>query len=246
MRFAVPKFAPQDNDPCFCRSGKPFILCCGSRIEPRNLPAGVQVFPGFLDRATCKKWVKRLEKQARVRATTSDAEATRLGKLTFKENPARVCDNVNPGTLRAHIFDVMEQGYLKALEGTGHTLAWYEFPNILRYGPGGFYRKHADSCLLEKADQTWYKVQDRDLSLLLYLNEDFEGGGLSFINFNYHFRPKVGDLLIFPSDNRYEHQAEKVESGLRYCIASWAALVGTRKVFDKPPEAAVPFTRKHA
>ncbi|HET6563936.1 MAG TPA: 2OG-Fe(II) oxygenase, partial [Xanthomonadales bacterium] len=188
----------------------------------------MQVFPGFLDRASCKTLVKRLEKQQRVRATTSDLQATREGRLTFAESSARVCDNVYPGTMRARIFDVIERGYQQAIAGSGATLAWFEFPNILRYGPGGFYRKHSDACVFEKADQTWYKIQDRDLSLLLYLNEDFEGGGLTFINFNYHFRPKVGDLLVFPSDNRYEHQAEVVESGLRYCIASWAALVGTR------------------
>jgi len=244
MRFPVPRFAPKDADPCFCHSGKPFILCCGSRVEPRKLPAGVQAFPGFLDRASCKKMVKRLETQPRHKAGTSDPAATRAGKLTYVESSARICDHVHPGTMRARIFDLIERGYQQAVAGSGHTLAWFEYPSILRYGPGGFYRQHADSCVYEKADDTWYKIQDRDLSLLLYLNEDFEGGGLTFINFNYHFRPKVGDLLVFPSDNRYEHQAEKVESGLRYCIASWAALEGTRKVFDKPPEGAVPFTGK--
>lgn len=244
MRFLVPSFAPQDHEPCFCRSGKAFIICCGSRMADRNFPAGVQVFPGFLDRTSCKKWVKRLETKARVQSVTTDPEATRSGKLAQMQNSSRVCENVNPGTMRAAIFDVIERGYRQAVAGSGHTLAWYEFPNILRYGPGGHYRKHSDSCIFEKTEQVWYKVHDRDLSLLLYLNEDFEGGGLTFSNFNFHYRPKVGDLLVFPSDNRYEHQAEEVKSGLRYCIASWAALVGTRKVFDKPPVSAVPFTLK--
>jgi predicted 2-oxoglutarate/Fe(II)-dependent dioxygenase YbiX len=244
MRFAVPPFSPKDDSPCFCRSGKVFAQCCGDRSGQRSLPAGIQVFRNFLDAETCQKWVKRLEKQSRVQATTTDINSTRQGMLTFKNNPARVCENVNPGAMRPRILEVIERGYQQAVAGTGHTLAWFEFPNILRYEPGGFYRKHADSCLLEKSDQTWYKIQDRDLSLLLYLNEDFEGGGLTFVNFNFHFRPKAGDLLVFPSDNRYEHQAEKVEAGLRYCIASWAALQGTRKVFDKPPQSAVPFTHQ--
>jgi predicted 2-oxoglutarate/Fe(II)-dependent dioxygenase YbiX len=221
-------------------------VCCGSRLEERGFPAGVQVYRNFLDPETCQKWVKRLEKQPRVKAQTTDVAGTRAGKVKFVDNPARVCDNVKPGTMRKRVFDAIERGYEWAVKGSGHSLAWFEFPNILRYEPGGFYRKHADSCLFEKSDQTWYKVQDRDLSLLLYLNDDFEGGGLTFTNFNFHFRPKAGDLLVFPSDNRYEHQAENVESGIRYCIASWAALKGTRKVFDQPPAAAVPFTRASA
>lgn len=240
MRFPVPSFAPEDSNPCFCRSGKVFAICCGSRLEERNLPAGVQIHRGFLDPETCQKWVKRLEKQPRERALTTDLAASRAGKITYKENSARIVDRVKPGAMRVRVFDAIERGYQWAIEGTGQSLAWFEYPSILRYEPGGFYRRHADSCVLEKSDQTWYKIQDRDLSLLIYLNEDFAGGGLTFVNFNYHFRPKAGDLLVFPSDNRYEHQAEKVESGLRYCIASWAAINGTRKVFDKPPDSAVP------
>lgn len=246
MRFPVPPFAMQDADPCFCRSGRAFAACCGSRQKQRNLPAGVQVFHGFLDPIVCQKWIKRLEKHPREKALTTDITASRIGKLSVKENPARIVDRVKPGPMRARVFDAMERGFQWAIQGSGHSLLWFEYPSILRYEPGGFYRKHADSCVYEQSDQTWYKIQDRDLSLLLYLNDDFEGGGLTFANFNYHFKPKPGDLLVFPSDNRYEHQAEKVTSGLRYCIASWAALKGTRKVFDKPPASALPFSQKSA
>lgn len=158
MRFPVPPFSPTDDGPCFCRSGKTFSNCCGSRSEQRSLPAGIQVFHNFLDADTCQKWVKRLEKQSRVRAQTTDIDSTRQGALTFKNNPARVCENVNPGVMRARILEVIERGYQQAVVGTGHTLAWFELPNILRYEPGGFYRKHADACLLEKSDNTWYKV----------------------------------------------------------------------------------------
>ncbi len=239
MRFQVPNFVPQDADPCFCRSGKNFTLCCGSRLEGRKAPAGVQIFSDFLDKETCQKWVKRLEKQPRLRATTTDRDSTRQGGLKFVEDPARVCHNVNPGTMRTRIVEAIGRGYQMSLAGTGAQLAWFELPNILRYQPGGFYLHHADSCIYEKDENAWYKIQDRDLSMLIYLNDDFTGGGLSFIHFNFHYRPKVGDLLVFPSDNRYEHQAEKVDSGIRYCIASWAALQGTRKVFNVPPAASI-------
>ena len=108
-----------------------------------------------------------------------------------------------------------------------------------RYQTGGFFLGHADSCLLDPATNNWFKVRDRDLSLLIYLNEDFTGGGLSFINFNYHFRPAIGDMLVFPSDNRYAHQAEVVESGFRYVIVSWAALAGRPRVSDTLPQGAI-------
>lgn len=84
---------------------------------------------------------------------------------------------------------------------------------MLRYEPGGFYLHHADSCLFELADRTWYKVQDRDLSMLIYLNDDFVGGGLTFVKFNFHYRPRVG----FTSGNpqSVQHSAERPGSALR-------------------------------
>jgi len=240
MRFAVPAFDPNATDRCFCNSGKTFGECCGSLSPQRNLPAGVQVFPGFLDRETCKKWVKRFEKQPRVRASIVDRSSAK-GNVRFVEDPARVCHNVKLGAMRARVLDAIVRGYHRAVGGASDQLAWYEMPSILRYQAGGFYLSHSDSCIHEPEDGNWYKILDRDLSLLIYLNDDFEGGGLTFKWFNFHFKPKAGDLLIFPSDNRYEHQAEKVESGIRYCIASWAALHGTRKVSQHITEAAILF-----
>jgi predicted 2-oxoglutarate/Fe(II)-dependent dioxygenase YbiX len=76
---------------------------------------------------------------------------------------------------------------------------------------------------------------DRDVSLIIYLNREFTGGALRFINFNYEHAPKTGDLVFFPSDHRYMHEAQKVESGVRYAITSWAAYRNTPRVMDKPP-----------
>ena len=55
-----------------------------------------------------------------------------------------------------------------------------------------------------------------------YLNNDFEGGAVRFEHFNYTFFPEKGDLLIFPSDYLYLHEALLVTAGVRYVIVSWA------------------------
>ena len=57
------------------------------------------------------------------------------------------------------------------------------------------------------------KIEDRDYSMLLYLNDDFEGS-LRFEFFNFTYQPRKGDLLIFPSNCLYLHEARKVEEGI--------------------------------
>lgn len=242
LGYPVPAFAPRDTDPCFCRSGRAFGACCGSRAAQRQPPAGVQVMPGFVDAAACRQWVKRLERRPRLRARILDPSRSTPGAPVYVEDPSRICDDVNPGVLRTRINDAIERGFRLVASKLGRTLEWYEMPRILRYQPGGKYLRHADSCGFDAATQTWYRVEDRDLSLLLYLNEDYTGGGLTFTNFHCHYRPRAGDLLIFPSDNRYEHQAEEVTSGIRYAVASWAFLAGSRRVRDRPPRNAITLT----
>jgi hypothetical protein len=241
LGYPVPRFAPADADPCFCGNALKFAECCGSRAANRKLPAGVLVVHNFVDPELCAKWLARLEKQPRQRARMLDYAQSRPGAPVYVEDPARVCDDVTPGVLRKAINDKIADGFRLAVQTTTRELAWFETPRILRYQPGGKYLHHADSCQFDVATRTWYRVEDRDLSLLIYLNEDFTGGGLTFVNFHCHFRPRAGDLLVFPSDNRYEHQAEIVQSGVRYAIASWAAYSDTRRVRPRPPGGAIPF-----
>lgn len=87
----------------------------------------------------------------------------------------------------------------------------------LKYEEGGFYKLHHDhDCTVP-----------RTLSLIMCLNNDYEGGELIFhepkkgpgkIRTVY---PKPGRVIIWPSTFLYPHSVEKVTKGTRYTIVSW-------------------------
>ena len=83
---------------------------------------------------------------------------------------------------------------------------------------------------------------DRDLSIIIYLNGDFEGGHLDFPNFGFRLKPQSGMLACFPADHRYVHSARPVESGVRYILVSWAAVRGTPRVNKEMPGSGVPMS----
>jgi len=61
-----------------------------------------------------------------------------------------------------------------------------------------------------------------DYSSVLYLNDDYEGGELFFPEFNLTIKPKLGDLVTFPTNSMYIHAVKEVKHGTRYTIAlSW-------------------------
>jgi hypothetical protein len=65
------------------------------------------------------------------------------------------------------------------------------------------------------------------LTITMYLNDDYEGGELTFLNEDdgdvIHYRPKAGDITVFPSAVPYWHGVERVESGDRYLVRTFLA-----------------------
>ena len=59
------------------------------------------------------------------------------------------------------------------------------------------------------------------LSILGYLNDDFEGGELYFPELNYGFKPKMGSVVLFPGNLHYVHGVAPITSGVRYTISQW-------------------------
>jgi hypothetical protein len=53
-------------------------------------------------------------------------------------------------------------------------------------------------------------------SLVCYLNEDYEGGEISFPKHNITIKPKKGSLIMFPSQNPFIHEVKPIINGDRY------------------------------
>ena len=236
----VPDFNPAADELCFCQSGKVFSECCGITRPDRPPPHGVFVFHDFVDRSLVNDLTQFADAREGERLMVIDQKASTPDNIVKVEDDRRIAERVDLGERRVQLNELIRSIYTQlAKECYRQQLEWYELPELMRYHPGGFYIRHADSHNPNPATQTWTKVIDRDLSLLVYLNEDYEGGGLTFTKFNYHLQPKAGTVVIFPSDHRYIHTAEIVTKGTRYAVVSWAAVKDFPKISQKPPECAI-------
>lgn len=85
---------------------------------------------------------------------------------------------------------------------------------VLRYGKGAEYKAHQDHG----------PNNQRVLSLVAFLNDDFSGGELTFPHFDVQIKPKAGSCVIFPSNFPYLHIAEPagVDDGTtKYSLVTW-------------------------
>ncbi len=225
----VPTFHFDKNKPCYCHSGRLFGQCCANSAETGRAPRSIHVINDFLSPADCKRFLRFAEKQKRSWLTVVDS--IKGGKRTYKRDPGRVTQHVALGKRQAMANEWI---YKACREKLGlhiqQPAEWFEAPHLLRYGPDGKYTLHSDAEHFDIKHKRFYRFIDRDFSMLIYLNDDYEGGELSFPWLQYQYRPKAGDLVFFPSNHVFSHESLPIRSGTKYALVSWGALRGTPRV----------------
>lgn len=84
----------------------------------------------------------------------------------------------------------------------------HEYYSLVRYTEGQFFSEHSDGG----------EFLPRRLSMVLYLNDDYDGGEISFTRFRSTIKTKARTLLLFPSTDEYSHAAQPVLSGTKYAL----------------------------
>ena len=114
-----------------------------------------------------------------------------------------------------------------------------EIPQFLYYTQGGHYKPHYDGeALWTNPDGTeqWKKSIDRDISTVLFLNDDFEGGEFVFPAWNISIKPEPGLFIAFPSTHHYLHGVQPVTSGERVASVCWMRVEGVPTKEDQDRE----------
>jgi predicted 2-oxoglutarate/Fe(II)-dependent dioxygenase YbiX len=159
------------------------------------------------------------------------------GVQTFVDANVRHCDTVDLTLIATSVNRVIGAIVATVIEPNFRTaIDYWSPPTALAYPVGGRNDCHFDNELPDpQADGTisWKRVNDRDFSLVWYLNNDYEGGQLTFPFIGITVTPQEGMVVCFPSHHLFAHGAEVVTAGLRLAIVSWATKVGT----PRPPEA---------
>ncbi len=107
--------------------------------------------------------------------------------------------------------ELVEHHY--SVECNTHSIDFLHYPDGTHYWP------HIDGQYIE--DSTAHRSSvNRDLTCVVYLNDDYQGGEVYFPFFDIEKRPNAGDILMYPGSWKYLHGVKKVQ-GVRYAIVIW-------------------------
>jgi hypothetical protein len=87
------------------------------------------------------------------------------------------------------------------------------FSRILRQSTGDYMEAHVDQI----DDQPNGAI--REYATVLYLNDNYQGGELSYLNLNINVKPDAGSIMIFKTGRKYLHEVKTVVGEVpRYCL----------------------------
>lgn len=82
--------------------------------------------------------------------------------------------------------------------------------SLLKYEESGYLPKHSD-----------LGISTRIVTMILYLNDDYEGGEISFPYLDITLKPKAGSAVFFPANFMTIHEVSEVTKGVRYVLPNW-------------------------
>ncbi|TRD10470.1 hypothetical protein FGU71_00330 [Erythrobacter insulae] len=128
---------------------------------------------------------------------------------------------INPRSMSPKILKLMAKIRQRIAE---HIRSHYEITDpvyadtlqLVRWRPGDNQSPHAD-CM--EPDGRPNGTPWRAFASIIYLNDEYEGGGIHFPERGLKPEIKPRMLAYFPSTNQYMHGVEPITSGLRYTFS---------------------------
>lgn len=128
-----------------------------------------------------------------------------------------VCDFYNEKDLAPGLTRELYRSLSPLLPSKLHVKSISKYQTFARYRESEGFGLHTDTGIDDPETGT-----KSAFTLLIYLNDDFEGGGTQFYNDAFkptiRVQPEAGMALFF--DIRLWHAAEKVTSGTKYWMGS--------------------------
>ena len=187
-----------------------------------NLKDHILYLPSFIDPDFCKDVVKNLKSTGLDKSTPyTDGLLNDYTDSYFDPNISSIADikdKVSKDALQLYADKV--RGFNWAYHKSDKFFASEMI--VRRYNDKSEFNYHYDDIVGEIFPQ-WFVRRRNILTCNVYLNDDdeYEGGDLHFASCNITLKPKIGDVVISPSNWMFFHKVTEVTSGVRYSGTYW-------------------------
>ena len=167
----------------------------------------VWTIPAVMNAGECADAIARIEQLGPAVAPISTPQGFEM-RPDVRNNERVMFDDVD---LAQRLFARIRDALPPALCGMRAVGANERF-RCYRYSPGQQFAAHYDGAYVRNEHERSL------LTLIVYLNDDFEGGRTAFLDFGLEAIPQTGSALVF--QHLLLHEGCTVHSGVKYAMRS--------------------------
>ena len=195
-----------------------------NNINVINPGLGLNIYENAVSKKKCNAYINTLEsklngqtkyswKEATVTNSTKPIKSARdCSDFKYKHTDLGTVNDENVELIEMHqdLYNIVKSCVDDYANYWGINVIYYEAFNFVKYnGPGQQFKIHADHG----------PAYNTTVSVVVYLNDDYEGGELYFPRLDkLVYKPKIGDIAIFPSNYIYEHASRDMIDGIKYSV----------------------------
>ncbi len=161
---------------------------------------------GFLTPEECKGFIDHSEKEGYKEALIRARGQGEVMNKDVRDNDRVIWDNTQ---IARQLFELIKDLIPQDVDGW-KPCGLNERFRFYRYKDGQQFRPHVDGAYVRS------ETEKSLITLLIYLNEEFEGGTTYLIGINENIYPKTGMLLLF--DHKILHAGMSVTTGSKYVL----------------------------
>ncbi len=192
-------------------------------VEPKwkHKSPRVGVVENFIPRAFCEWIIERAKPKleaARLKDPTRGAGAHAQHRTNSGAGFGLLDTDLVMQMVNGRVADLIES-----------PIQNHEPTNVLNYQKGEEYKPHFDFITASDANAAELNTTgQRVTTVLIYLNDDYDGGETHFPNLNWKFKGKTGDALVFwnigengEPDRKTLHAGLPVKKGEKWLYSKW-------------------------
>lgn len=163
------------------------------------------IVEGFFTPEECKGFIDFSEKQGYEQSLIRTREGEVMNK-EIRDNDRVIWDNPQ---IAEQIWEMVKDMLPADIDGY-EPIGLNERFRFYRYKDGQQFKPHVDGSFRRSETET------SKITLLIYLNEDFEGGNTTLVLEGEEIEPKEGMLFLF--EHRIMHCGRPVTEGTKYVL----------------------------
>lgn len=124
-----------------------------------------------------------------------------------------------PSEIPEEISNILDKVFITAYQKCVdfYNVDLYSFKNkntpLVRFEKNYRMNEHADTA--------------GDFAVIYYINDDYEGGEINFMDHNLKIKPKANSFVMFPSNSDYWHEVLENKMKERYSATQWFKFTGS-------------------